>query len=119
VSMRSGLSPASPSCAESAIEKQPACAAPTSSSGFVPFSFSKRVQNEYAASERTPLAVETVPRPSLRPPCQTAEAFLFISMNRHWQKDRACADAIAEVHWPDEGNPDFGDGRGRADRFRG
>ena len=74
VSMRSGLMPASPSCSESAIEKQPACAAPSSSSGFVPGSSSKRVPNEYGVSASAWLSVEIVPLPSLRPPCQTAVA---------------------------------------------
>ena len=43
VSMRSDLMPASASCADSAIVKQPAWAAPSSSSGFVPGEPSKRV----------------------------------------------------------------------------
>ena len=46
VSMLSAVRPACASCAESAIEKQPACAAARSSSGFVPFPSSKRVWNE-------------------------------------------------------------------------
>jgi hypothetical protein len=36
--------PAPPSCAESAIEKQAACAAAINSSGLVPFSFSNRIR---------------------------------------------------------------------------
>ena len=43
---RSATRFALPSSAESAIVKHPACAAATSSSGFVPFSPSKRVVNE-------------------------------------------------------------------------
>ena len=35
-----------PSSADSAIVKQPACAAATSSSGLVPFTFSNRVEKE-------------------------------------------------------------------------
>ena len=35
-----------PSCAESAMVKQPACAAAINSSGFVPLPFSKRVTKE-------------------------------------------------------------------------
>src|SRR5882724_10970083 len=45
-SRRSGLYPASPRAAERAIAKQPACAAATSSSGFVPAPDSKRELNE-------------------------------------------------------------------------
>src|SRR6266536_1004587 len=78
VRIDSGVIPAFPNSADSAIEKQPACAAATSSSGFVPRAFSKRVLNEYGACERTPLSVETVPLPSLRLPCQTADAVRFI-----------------------------------------
>src|SRR5215469_17324399 len=47
VEMLSGVRLAPPSCAESAIEKHPACAAAISSSGFVPGAFSNRVVNEY------------------------------------------------------------------------
>src|SRR5262249_2102287 len=50
-----------------------------SSSGLVPFSFSKRFANEYGVLVRTPLSAEIVPLPSLSPPCHTAEAFRFIS----------------------------------------
>src|SRR5271166_5889091 len=63
-----------PSCAESAIVKQPACAAAISSSGFVPLPLSKRVPKEYCVSERVPLWVEMAPLPSLSPPDQAAEA---------------------------------------------
>src|SRR5438309_12068023 len=42
----SGVSFAAPSWADSAIEKQAACAAAINSSGFVPGVFSKRVVNE-------------------------------------------------------------------------
>src|SRR5436190_17447396 len=58
--------------------KHAACAAAMSSSGFVPGPFSKRVVNEYCVSLSTPLAVEIVPLPCLRSPCQTADAVLFI-----------------------------------------
>jgi hypothetical protein len=50
-----------------------------SSSGFVPAPDSKRVLKEYCAPLSTPLSVETVPLPSLRPPCQMAEPLLFMS----------------------------------------
>src|SRR5262245_8680524 len=46
VSIFSGLIPASPRLCVRAIVKQPACAAPSSSSGFVPGVASKRVANE-------------------------------------------------------------------------
>src|SRR3954452_7472401 len=58
--------------------KHPACAAAINSSGFVPGEFSNRVVNEYGVLFKTPLAVETVPLPCLRSPCQTADAVLFI-----------------------------------------
>src|SRR2546429_9915144 len=66
--------PALPSCAESAIVKQPACAAARSSSGLVPTPFSNLVLNEYCACFSTPLSVEIEPFPSFKPPCQTADA---------------------------------------------
>ena len=43
VAMRSAFRFTAPSCPENAIEKQPACAAATSSSGFVPGASSKRM----------------------------------------------------------------------------
>src|SRR5918993_644464 len=76
--MLSARKPAPSSCAESAIEKQPACAAAINSSGFVPLPSSKRVLKEYCVSERTLLSVEIVPLPSLSPPLQTADALRFI-----------------------------------------
>src|SRR2546427_5335675 len=79
VLMLSGVMPAFPSCAESAMEKHPACAAAISSSGLVPCPSSKRVLNEYGVAFSTPLAVVTMPLPSLSPPFQTAPAFLSIS----------------------------------------
>jgi hypothetical protein len=54
--------------------KQPACAAPINSSGFVPRTSPKRVAKEYGVLESTPLSVEIVPLPSLSDPFQTAEA---------------------------------------------
>jgi hypothetical protein len=48
--MRFGLRPAFVRPAERAIEKQPACAAPISSSGFVPLPSSKRETKEYSPS---------------------------------------------------------------------
>src|SRR5262249_45859266 len=76
--MLSAVRPASPSWAERAMEKQPACAAAISSSGLVPTPFSKRVENEYCVFESTPLAVEMVPLPVLRLPCHTADALRCI-----------------------------------------
>src|SRR5438034_3014444 len=78
VAIESGVRPPLPSSADSAIEKQPACAAAINSSGFVPRPFSKRVLNEYCVSARTPLCVERVPLPSFNPPRQTADAVRFI-----------------------------------------
>src|SRR5476651_1147973 len=78
VLMDVGVKPALPSSAENAMEKQPACAAAISSSGFVPLPFSKRVLKEYCVSDKTPLAVEIVPLPSFKLPCQTADAVRFI-----------------------------------------
>ena len=46
VATRVGTNPALESSFENAIEKQPACAAPASSSGFVPVPSSKRDWNE-------------------------------------------------------------------------
>src|ERR1044072_9877937 len=79
VLIRSAVSPAFPSCPDSAIEKQPACAAAINSSGLVPLPSSKRVLNEYCVFAKTPLSVEIVPLPSLSPPCHTADAFRFMT----------------------------------------
>src|SRR6185436_21172344 len=76
--MDSGVMPALPSSAENAIEKQPACAAPISSSGLVPTPSSNRVLNEYCVFDSTPLSVEIVPLPVLRSPFHIAEAERFI-----------------------------------------
>jgi hypothetical protein len=63
------------------MEKHAACAAAISSSGFVPGAFSNRVVKEYGVFERTPLADETDPLPSLRPPFHTALAFRCIAIS--------------------------------------
>ena len=76
-----GVKFAAPSCADSAMEKHAACAAAISSSGFVPGAFSNRVVKEYGVFERTPLADETDPLPSLRPPFHTALAFRCIAIS--------------------------------------
>src|SRR5690606_31586541 len=73
VSIRSGWTPARPSTPDSAIEKQPACAAAISSSGFVPGASSKRDPNEYRPSY-APLAIRIVPFPSLNVPDHSAVA---------------------------------------------
>src|SRR5947207_12977672 len=57
---------------ESAMEKQPASAAPMSSSGFVPFPSSKRDENEYGPS-KAPLPSFMVPLPCFSVPSQTAD----------------------------------------------
>src|SRR5207302_6607733 len=64
VLMLSGVRLAPPSCAESAIEKQAACAAAINSSGFVPGPFSNREVNEYCVSFSAPPGAEIVPLPS-------------------------------------------------------
>lgn len=75
VSILLAASPAPYNCPESAIEKQPACAAAINSSGFVPTPFSNLVANEYCVCFSTPLSVEIVPLPSFNPPVHTADAF--------------------------------------------
>src|SRR5260370_40592608 len=75
VSSLLALLPALPNCAESAMVKQPACAAARSSSGLVPTPVSNRVLNEYCVGFRTPLSVDIERFPSFKPPCQTADAF--------------------------------------------
>src|SRR5712692_1831388 len=87
VLMLSGVRLAPPSCAESAIEKQAACAAAISSSGLVPGLFSKRVVNEYGVLDSTPLVAETAPVPSLSPPFQTALALRCIRLSSIYELD--------------------------------
>src|ERR1700757_33089 len=70
--MCSAVSPASPKISDSAIVKQPAWAAPISSSGFVPGFPSKRLAKPYGYLSSAPLFVEIAPLPSLMPPSQTA-----------------------------------------------
>src|SRR5205085_11717298 len=78
VSMRSAVSLASPRMSDRAIGKQPACAAPMSSSGLVPGLPSKRLLKPYGYSLSAPLLVEIAPLPSLIPPCQTAVPVVFM-----------------------------------------
>src|SRR3954454_7002380 len=78
VDSSSGVNPAAPRKADSAIVKQPAWAAAINSSGFVPMPFSKRAENEYCVCFNTPLCVERVPLPCLRSPFHTADAVRFI-----------------------------------------
>src|SRR5262245_37809914 len=62
---------------ENCMAKQPACAAPSSSSGLVPdlpLSSSKRALKEYGRFDSAPLCVVSVPLPSLRLPFQIAVA---------------------------------------------
>src|SRR4029077_3413396 len=59
--------------------KHPACAAAISSSGLVPFSFSKRVLNEYGVSASTPESVVRLPLPARPVPRQTAFALRIMS----------------------------------------
>jgi len=74
VSIRSGWYPSFSSSLYKAIEKQPACAAATSSSGFVPGVSPNRVAKLYGMPLRAPLNVDTVPFPSFRPPFHCALA---------------------------------------------
>ena len=62
VDTRFGSKPALASAFANAIEKQPAWAAPISSSGLVPAPSSKRDWNEYAPLQ-APLPSDIVPRP--------------------------------------------------------
>src|SRR5438552_7193961 len=78
--MLCATSPASPSCAESAMVKQPACAAAINSSGLVPTPFSKRVLKEYCVCFSVPLSVEIEPLPVFRSPCHTALALRCIEI---------------------------------------
>src|SRR5450432_2460610 len=75
VSTRFGCRPAFSRLSVSAIEKQPASAAPMSSSGLLPASPSKRVPAENVASGAC--APFIVPLPSLKPPCHVADALLM------------------------------------------
>jgi hypothetical protein len=72
--MLSAVRFAPPNCADSAIEKHPACAAAINSSGFVPGAFSNRVVNEYGVLFSTPPGADIAPFPSFSPPFQTALA---------------------------------------------
>src|SRR5690606_8680205 len=81
VSIFSGVKPASPNWADTALEKHPAWAAPMSSSGFVPGPSSKRGLKPYCAALSTPLSLEIVPLPSRTLPVHTADAFFFISLS--------------------------------------
>src|SRR2546421_4844136 len=73
VSIEVGAWPARSSAPDSAMEKQPAWAAPMSSSGFVPVPSSKRDEKEYWPSN-APLPRRIVPLPPCRPPSQRAVA---------------------------------------------
>src|SRR6185437_7707654 len=69
-----GENPAPSSWKASAMVKHPACAAAISSSGFVPFSLSKRVLNEYGVAARTPESLDSSPLPVRPAPRQSALA---------------------------------------------
>src|SRR5450755_656383 len=93
VSIASAVKPALFNAKESAIVKQPAWAAPSSSSGFVPLPSPKRALKPYGASFSAPDWVEMLPLPSLTVPCQRADALrcMFVSRNR----DAWIADAFS------------------------
>src|SRR5207245_7989294 len=63
-------------------------AAPTSSSRYVPVSFSIRIAKPYATVLRAPLAVDTVPFPSFRPPLHWALARRCIGSPRRETRAR-------------------------------
>src|SRR6185437_9443938 len=69
-----GENPARSSWNASAMVKHPACAAAISSSGFVPFSLSKRVLNEYGVADKTPESLDNSPLPVRPVPRQIAFA---------------------------------------------
>src|SRR5579872_6984683 len=94
VLMLSGVSPAVPSCAESAMEKQPACAAAISSSGLVPGWSPKRVPNENGVLENTPLPEETAPEPSFKLPFHSALALRCIPLSSPQDTRYKCKPAI-------------------------
>src|SRR5262249_43970185 len=70
VSSFSGVKPAFPNCADSAIAKQPACAAAINSSGLVPFPLSDLVENEYWVGATTAVSVEAVAFRVVQSRCQ-------------------------------------------------
>src|SRR6185312_15837620 len=74
VASSAGVCPARSSWKASAMVKQPAWAAAISSSGFVPFSLSKRVLNEYGVAARTPESLDSSPLPARPVPRQIALA---------------------------------------------
>src|SRR5690242_16958858 len=80
VARRLGGNPALVRLADSAMVKQPACAAAMSSSGLVPGVCSNRVAKLYGVSFSTPLCVASAPCPLLRSPDQIADAVRFIAV---------------------------------------
>src|SRR5436190_13584120 len=78
VSIASAVKPLLFSMNDSAIVKQPACAAAINSSGFVPLPSPNRAANEYGVSLSVPLCTDSVPLPSLTVPCQRAFALRCI-----------------------------------------
>src|SRR6266704_5474545 len=78
VSIASAVKPLLFSMNDSAIVKQPACAAAINSSGFVPLPSPNRAANENGVSLSVPLWTDSVPLPSLTVPCQRALALRCI-----------------------------------------
>src|SRR3954468_15427812 len=70
--------PAAPNVADSAMAKQPACAAAINSSGLVPAPDAKRELNEYSVFFSAPPGAVSEPLPSFSEPCQTALAERFM-----------------------------------------
>ena len=81
VSSDSGVRFAFPSCALSAMVKQPACAAAISSSGLVPIPFSNRRRKRILRIFQYAALLEIVPLPSFRPPRHTALAVRCIRLS--------------------------------------
>src|SRR6266446_3718937 len=88
VSIASAVNPALLSMNDSAMVKQPACAAAINSSGFVPLPSPKRAANEKGVSFNVPLCTDSVPLPSLTVPCHRAFALRCIVCLRNGMEIR-------------------------------
>src|SRR5262249_28479115 len=87
-----GVPPIPAISCESAIEKQAAWAAAISSSGLVlPSAASVRLAQVTGSGPAAPLAKETGPEPSARPPCQAGVAVERSSATRRVSERRATA----------------------------
>src|SRR5207249_3096846 len=122
VSSLHAVIPAFPNCPESAMVKQPACAAASNSSGLVPVPFSNRALKEYGVCRSTPLSVETVPLPSFNPPCHTAEPLrcMFSSprSEEHTSELQSRFDLVELPSFTTRRSSDLGKRHGEAARVR-